>query len=269
MDRPPPTVLDAFGASTSPVPFLSGHGRTWRSGALVLKPLDMSPEELEWQESVLIDLDGAADVRVAPPLRARDGRLIVDGWTAYPYLPGAPSSGLWPEIMAAGHSLHRHLQHHYRPSLLNRRDDSWARADRVAWDEDQLAESAALPHLAALLASRQPVALAAQLIHGDLTDNVLLAPNLPPAIIDFSPYWRPAAYASAVVVADAVVFRGADTALMTQTAAEEGSDFPQLLIRALIFRAVADHLLAPEKAPVWADMFAPAVQVATRLAGSA
>ena len=42
-----------------------------------------------------------------------------------------------------------------------------------------------------------------QLIHGDLTGNVLFAPDSgPPWIIDLSLYWRPAQYASAIVAVD-------------------------------------------------------------------
>ena len=41
-----------------------------------------------------------------------------------------------------------------------------------------------------------------QLVHCDLTGNVLFAAGLPPAVIDISPYWRPPSYAEGVVVAD-------------------------------------------------------------------
>ncbi len=32
-----------------------------------------------------------------------------------------------------------------------------------------------------------------QLVHGDLTGNLLFHTSLPPAVIDLSPYWRPTA----------------------------------------------------------------------------
>jgi hypothetical protein len=49
----------------------------------------------------------------------------------------------------------------------------------------------------------------AQLVHADLGGNVLFAPGLAPAIIDFSPYWRPPGYAEAVAAVDAFLWFGA------------------------------------------------------------
>jgi uncharacterized protein (TIGR02569 family) len=105
-----------------------------------------------------------------------------------------------------------------------------------------------------------------QLVHGDLTGNVLFADGLPPAVIDFSPFWRPTGYASAIVVADALVWEGADASLLDAVAHIEG--FDQLLVRALIMRAVVDRLFR-EHDPVRpddADEFIPAVELACQLA---
>ena len=76
-----------------------------------------------------------------------------------------------------------------------------------------------------------------QVIHGDLTGNVLFADKLPPAIIDLSPYWRPAMFASAIVVADALVWEGADETLVARF--DHLDSFGQCLARALIFRLVS------------------------------
>jgi hypothetical protein len=43
---------------------------------------------------------------------------------------------------------------------------------------------------------------------------VLLSDGLAPAVIDMSPYWRPTAYAEAVVVVDALLWRRADSMLV-------------------------------------------------------
>jgi hypothetical protein len=63
-----------------------------------------------------------------------------------------------------------------------------------------------------------------------------------PAIIDFSPYWRPACYASAIVVADALLWEGADKQILDHV--RHVDDFGQYLLRALIFRLVSEWLLS-------------------------
>ena len=63
---------------------------------------------------------------------------------------------------------------------------------------------------------------------------MLFAEGMPPAVIDFSPYWRPTAYASAIVAVDAVAWHEAPPALLEATAARP------LLVRALLFRLLAE-----------------------------
>lgn len=101
MPAPPEAVLVAFGATARPEPFAGGQGLAWRAGDVVLKPLDMSFEALRWQFDVLGSLV-CDDLRVAAPLATRTGELVVDGWTAWPYLAGAHLPR-WADILAVGH----------------------------------------------------------------------------------------------------------------------------------------------------------------------
>ncbi|PYG02352.1 TIGR02569 family protein [Georgenia satyanarayanai] len=260
MERPPPPdVLAAFGATAPLEPLAGGRRRVWRSGEIVLKRLDVSEEELRWRDAVLTELDGAADLRVAPAVRSTDGGLVVGGWTAWRHEPGAPPRvEQYEDVIAAGRLLHRHLARVAKPSFLGRRDHARAVADRVAWGERDVDDDGGrLPHVRALLAARRPVELADQLVHGDLTDNIHLHPELAPLVLDLTPYWRPPSYATAVVVADAVVFRGAPLDLVERVRAVEAEHFAQLLVRALLFRSVTDHLLAPEKDAQWVEWFGP------------
>ena len=107
-----------------------------------------------------------------------------------------------------------------------------------AWNEatvDVLAPVAApLRRLQSML---PPVTATSQVIHGDLSGNVLFAPGLPPAIIDMSPYWRPAAFADAIIAVDGLLWFGGDTDLLR--AATDGPDAGQMPARALIFRLIA------------------------------
>jgi uncharacterized protein (TIGR02569 family) len=229
---PPAEVLAAFGVSARPEPLSGGQATAWRAGDVVLKPLDMSIDALRWQAEVLgsVEPDG---FRVAPPLRTTEGELVVDCWTAWPLLAGAHAPR-WADIVAVGERFHRALAGVERPAaVLDARTDGWARADRIAWGEQPAGELARVPEVAHLLAARTAVSASSQLIHGDLSGNVLFADGLPPAVIDLSPYWRPPAYASAIVVLDAVLWSGADATLLSVVADA------QLLVRALLFRLLA------------------------------
>jgi len=179
--------------------------------------------------------------RAAPPIATEGGELVCAGWTAWRNVTGTHAPARWLDIIAAGDAFHAALAEVPRPAFIDRRTHPWAIADRVAWGEVDPAGLPPVKHLARLQAAVRPVTARAQIIHGDLTGNVLFAPDLPPAIIDFSPYWRPPAFASAVVVADALVFEGAGPDLVT---AAGGLDdhFDQYLLRALIYRVVADRL---------------------------
>ena len=92
--------------------------------------------------------------------------------------------------------------------------------------------------LRSLLAALRPVRLPSQLIHGDLGGNVLFADGEPPAVIDFSPYWRPAGLALAVAAVDALMWGGASPAALDELDGEPELD--QLLARALVYRLVTE-----------------------------
>jgi hypothetical protein len=217
---PPAHVLDAFGVVGAPTQLAGGTSRSWHAGALVLKPLDCGEHELAWRAELFasIEHDG---FRVAAPLPR-----VVDGWTAAPYLDGRHEPGRWRDIISVGERFHAAFAAVPRPdAIIDSRTNPWAIGDRVAWGE--------LPYdgIDDLLAALEPVAAASQLIHGDLTGNVLFHDGLPPAIIDFVPYWRPTEYATAIVVTDAVLWENAPTELLDEATA-------QYLLRALIFRGV-------------------------------
>ncbi len=209
-DAPPSApVVAAFGLEGEPVPLQGGQGNSWLVAQAVLKPCDMPLPALQWQAELLTQLVGRDDLRVSVPLRATDGAWTSSGWTAWRHQPGVHLPGRWHEIVAVGQRLHRALQDEPKPAFLADRTDIWAIADRVAWAELPAEEHAGTKHLDKLIRALRPVSGVAQLVHGDLTGNVLFHPHLPPLVIDLSPYWRPPAFASAVVIADALVFEGA------------------------------------------------------------
>src|SRR5690606_20115502 len=129
---------------------------------------------------------------------------------------------------------------------LPRREDRWARAERVAFGDGR--SPAVLPDQTRALLDRLSRELRAagpadglgpeQLVHGDLAHNVLLDQAGIPLVIDVSAYWRPALWAEAVCVLDAVTWLGADPTAMERWVVGAPR---QAMLRAAVFRLLSDQ----------------------------
>jgi uncharacterized protein (TIGR02569 family) len=257
----PESVRTAFGLTGDAVPQAGGQGASIRLAGAVLKPVHDATEEANWSAATADGLAPFAGFRVPRPLRTPDGRYVVDGWCGAEYLPAEPGpAGRWAELLAAGRAFHAALRDLPRPDFLSRRTHRWAVADRVAWGEIAWGERDSAsrvevrpelrPVLGSLVAARRPVGGPAQLVHGDLAGNVLFPVGEvggAPVVIDFSPYWRPVGFAEAVVVVDGLLWYDAPDELIGWGAADP--DWAQLLLRALIFRLVADGLVEEGAGP--------------------
>ncbi|MFE1188366.1 aminoglycoside phosphotransferase [[Kitasatospora] papulosa] len=239
----------------------------------MFKPAEGTDEEVEWAASLFEKLASDSGFRVPLPLRAADGRSVVDGWTACEFLTGRPGpEGHWTGVLSAGRAFHQALRHVPRPEFLDRHVHPWAVADRVAWGEQDIdvIDDLTAP-FSTLRELRRPVTQdTAQLIHGDLTGNVLFAPDHVPAVIDFSPNWRPPVFAEAIVVADGLLWFDLPSDLVT-AAGRGHPEWPQMLVRALIFRLVAhsEHAGPAGRAhPGEPDRYARAIEVVRQLARS-
>ena len=169
----------------------------------------------------------------------------IDGWGAHVLIPGrdVDLGCELARVKQASDAFHDSIKDLPRPEFMDVRDDPWAFGDRVAWgaaepegDDETLDVIRRLSdHLAAV---RTP----SQVVHGDILPNVLVADGLPPAIIDWPPYFRPVGTANAVAVTDAVTFRGASLSLLDEW--KTGADWNQLLVRARLYRLGPTGLFA-------------------------
>ncbi len=235
---PSPAVLAAFGTSGAPTPLVGGQGTSFRVGSLVLKPVEFPYEE---QSSLLFERLEGTGFRVPRPVRASDGRFVVDGWTATEFIeaqPAGPNGGNWPQTIAACKDFHAALAGEpFEPwrDAFERRTDAWAEADRLTFGEGTLEPLEPFREpIARLTRLLRPMQVPSQLIHGDFTANVLFAQGEPPCVIDFSPYWRPAEFALGVVVGDALTWGNADESILTLCT--DVPDFPQWLARGVLRR---------------------------------
>ena len=237
-----PALREAFGVAGEVEALGGGEGLTWRIGGTVLKRVH-DVEEAAWTQEILSRMRHTG-FRVPQPVRTLDGRWTHDGWSAARYIPGLrPLAPAWRDVIAAGLCFCDAADAAMTggADVLARRRHRWAVADRCAWDEEPVhldPEAADVRvRLRGLLSEPLPDR---QLVHGDLTGNVHLDPSGTPVVLDFSPYLRPRRWAAAIVVADAVLWHGADPGLAQALARTAGAR--DLLGRALIFRLVAEHL---------------------------
>lgn len=214
-----------------------GQGLTWRVGEFVLKP-HVGSQYQEWLGTEVAAIEQRG-FRLPTVRRAVDGAWVVQGWAAQSLVPGSTtrsSRADWRSVVDAGRALHAATEPLARPAFLELRNDPWARADRAVWDE---APRRVGPELSAIVERLTPALSPmgpAQLIHGDLTDNVLLVPGEPPSIIDFSPYWRPPSYAEGIVIADALCWHDAPPEIL------QDAGVPITVVaRGLLFRVMTLH----------------------------
>lgn len=266
MPTPPPVaVLEAFGANADPQLLDGGRGQTWLAGEIVLKPVDFAAES-RWRAAALDQIPEDDAFRVARPIKAASGDWLFQGWEAAHRLAGRTDPKRWHDTIATGTAFHQTVAKLERPAFLDERDDWWTRADRASWDE---AAVKGAPVLHKLGECRMPVKAESQVVHGDLLGNVLYEPGLPPAIIDWAPYWRPVAWAAAVAAVDAMCWHGAPVDAMYEYCAEiEGislrandeaafgrderfESWSQMLIRALLFRMITDLESAQANGREW------------------
>ncbi|MDV7244646.1 MULTISPECIES: TIGR02569 family protein [Rhodococcus] len=259
--QPPQHVCSTFGLrEVEPIPLGADWDGGWLCGDVVLSAV-ADHARAAWSAKVreTLEVDG---VRLARPVRSTDGRYVVSGWRADTFIEGTPEPR-HDEVVSMSGRLHAATSQLERPRFLVQPPvapwaevDVFVAADRAAWEKIPLrgakgAEQLETPSpdgrkslelITGLATLRKPVVSPDQLVHGDLFGTVLFAGALAPGITDITPYWRPAAWAAAVAVVDAISWGGADEALIGRW--EDLPEWPQMLLRAVLFR-LAVHVLHP------------------------
>ncbi len=245
-DRPPPSVLEAFGLRGSPERLVGGQGTAFEVDGAVLKRAD-DEAEASFVQSVAARVQ-PVDFGLAAPMAASDGRWVHHGWIANRRLAGLrPAAPDWAGIIAAGEALAAATtaaSAGLGRSALADRTHRWAVSDRHAWDERRVAldptAQAIDDRLRSLAAGPASADAGVGLVHADLAGNVHLDASGTPVVLDLSLYERPTAWGSAVVVVDALLWHGATGELVERIGDRVGG--VAMLARAARFRLVADAL---------------------------
>ena len=236
---PPPDVVVAnFGGSAPPVLLAGGENRSYRCGEIVLKAAD-DDEGTEGLLELESTIPESEEFRFPRPIRSMSGKWVHKGWTAREYAEGRHEKGRFQEQINTCTAFHRAISDFPRPGIFDipGEKNAWNVADVVTWGEGDIDHHPRIaPVVERLRAVLQPVRASPQLIHGDFGGNLLYAEGLPPAVIDFSPYWRPAGFALGVVVADSLVWDDADDSLIDEVSGVQ--EWLQLLLRAELRRVL-------------------------------
>lgn len=239
----PEHVRVAFGVREAvPRPVVWAGQRAWHCDDVLLRPVSDNVVAA-WSATVLENLE-VEGVRLARPVRSSDGRWVVGGWAASRQMSGI-SEPRHDDVVAASLRLHAATSTVLRPRLLDDRDDLLSRSAAAAFGEcrldlDPLTGGELFADLAA---HRRPVRLTPQVVHGELFGAMLFDRSGVPAVLDLVPFWRPAEWAAAVVVVDAIAWGGADDALIDRWS--ELDEWPQALLRAVLHR-LALHAQHPD-----------------------
>ena len=234
MEPPSADILQAFGTAKQPVSISGGQGQNYRSGNVILKPAS-DDEESNWLAEFYLSVKGEG-FQLPRPIRSTQGNFVYHGWQAWEYVAGEHEKGRWDETVEICARFHQAIADYPRPAYFDhRKQNPWVIADRVTWGEMEIAHHPRIaPVVEKLARCLEDVNEKSQLIHGDFGGNVLF--SRPPTIIDFSPYWRPVAFAVGVIIVDAIVWEGADLSLIE--IGNKFSNFNQHLIRAELRRII-------------------------------
>ena len=235
--RPPADVLAAFGVSAEPERLPGGSGTAWRCGELVAE----AAGHVDRGARVAGSAVRAGSSRTASA--SRGCAAISDGWCAWEHVRRrAPRTRL-----AGDHRRRRALPRRRSPasrapSFLDRRTNHWAIGERVAWGELPAEDFAHVKHVPRLVGGTAP----------DRRGREPARPRRP----DRQRALRGRAAAGgdrllALLAADGLrvgrrrrrrACSGRAPTPRLLKAVAHVDDFPQLLVRALIFRAVVDAL---------------------------
>lgn len=212
--------LEGEGVETSPA-WDSGL----RFGRVVVSP---ATETSVWSAKVREQLAGDTDgVRIARPVRATDGRLVVGGFAANEFAPGDTAARIDEAVGASlliDDALHSHSA---QPPTTARDTDVWADADRVVWADEETPPNG-------------PGGVVANL---SMLRYCLFDGMLPPTVTGFVPSvgLRPRGYTAAIVIVDGLLASAVDPGIVRRWAHIPRID--ELVRKAYEFRAAGEASL--------------------------
>ncbi|MCC7432345.1 hypothetical protein IT412_02345, partial [Candidatus Peregrinibacteria bacterium] len=230
-NAPSAETLAAFNLEGIPVLLAGGGGQTYRINNAVLKPAG-NEVLMSWLAEITENLT-SEKFRLPKPLRTKNGDWTFQGWIGHQFLDGHHEDPGFIKSIEVCQDFHQAMNKIEKPNFYNQLDDPFHQADKMVWGEIPLPDYDLTNEPLKILFSRfKKIDAPDQLIHGDWGfGNMLFHEHLPPAIIDITPYFRPANLPIAGMLIHAII-EGADISSTLQLG-KHIKDFDQLVLRAL------------------------------------
>ncbi len=235
MDEPIKKISKLFGSDEEPVLFLDTHG-VYRAGNIIIKPILEKIESEELAE-IINQLPVSEKIRIPKPIKSINGNWIEEGYVAWTYLEGKEVGGRYKDKIEVCDFFTKIFQDVSKPKFIEARNNPWAIADRVTWGELKIQYEEKFQNIINVIQPiLKPNNLSYQIIHGDITRNIIFNEKEFPGVIDLTLYWRPKDYAKALLIVDAITWE--DTNLDVYNLVVDVPEINQLLLRAGLRRII-------------------------------
>lgn len=244
-------IIDLFGLKGAIKKLSGGQGESIRVGNYVLKPVT-EIEKYTFTGQVLETLPDSINLKIAKPVRSKEGNFTEKGYGATQYLEGTFLKGHIYQKTAACQTLNQLLKSVRQPPEWHSWSSPWQLANQVAWQEtilpaDTHPESRKI--IEQIQSGYETLYLSNQLIHSDLAGNILFNETMP-VIIDFSPEFRPAIYAEVLTITDSIAWHNENPESLWQTK-HPVETVIQLALRAVVFRLTVNVFFKPQNSELF------------------
>ncbi|MCM3697966.1 RIO1 family regulatory kinase/ATPase [Paenibacillus macerans] len=236
-------ILNSFNLCGDIIPLTGGQNTAVRVGNAVLKPVD-DINHCEWLLNIIYNLNPQG-YRLSKPIKSKYGTFVYRGWACTQYEMGKDTKGRIEEKLHVSRLFHRDL------SSINFHDfpyteNPWSKGHRIAWQIDELSRGLPRETREIIISILRMVSLKEQynmqIVHGDLSGNILFDEAMSPLVIDFSPTIAPVEYAEAILVCDCIARQGSKVSEIDLLPNDKL--YREMIIRAIIFRLTVSAIFS-------------------------
>lgn len=229
-------ILNSFNQSGEVHSLTGGQNSSVRVDNAVLKPVGDNTQFCEWGLNILHSINPHG-YRLSKPIKCNKGNFVYRGWCCTGYEPGEHRQGEVKQKLEVARLFHKDLVN-IDFNDIPKADDPWSIAHDIAWQKENLPPNISkeafkiIDDLICMVKLKENYKV--QIIHSDLSGNILFDNVLSPLIIDFSPKIAPIEYAEAILVCDCIAWQGSPTSELELICNSMFSI--EMIVRAVIFR---------------------------------